>query len=224
MTATASGKVVYEQTLPVSLEPADYLPTIAFDGADSAHRTPWFYAAWITPNAKAVDAFLAKAKARAPKATFSGEQADTLPQVKAIYDELQAEGMSYVMDPEMLANEGFGQRTRLPTEVLQTTNAQCLEGALLYASLLEAIGLQPVIVRIPGHAFVGWKPSAKDARKSKLAHGMYFLETTATHTAKFDQAVSYALHNFDDHFKKKDASVVDVASLRKAGITPQPSE
>jgi hypothetical protein len=222
LTAMTTGKVIYEQTLPITLEPPDFLPTIAYDGADASHTTMWFYGAWITPNAKAIDVFLRKAKARVKSTAFDGEQSDTYVQVKAIFDELQAEGMSYVMDPEVLANDAFGQRTRLPSEVLTTTNAQCLEGALLYATLFEAIGLRPVVVRVPGHAFVGWFPSPHDAFKSKLPLGVYFLETTATHDATFDQAVGLAMSEFADWNKKKQATLVDVAALRKAGVTPQP--
>jgi hypothetical protein len=222
VTSMATSKVIYEQTLPITLQPPDFLPLMAYDGADASHTTMWFYGAWITPNAKAVDVFLKKAKARVKSTAFDGEQSDTYLQVKAIYEELQAEGMSYVMDPEVLSNDAFGQRTRLPSEVLSTTNAQCLEGALLYATLFEAIGLRPVMVRVPGHAFVGWFPSSHDAFKSKLPLGVYFLETTATHDATFDQAVGAAMNEFADWNKKKQATVVDVTALRKAGVTPQP--
>jgi hypothetical protein len=221
VTATA-GKIVYQQTRPLDLQPRDFLPTMAADSADAAHSTRWFYGAWITPNAKAVDAFLQKAKLRAEHNTFSGEQSDTLQQVKAIYDELRAEGMSYVMDPEVLANDAVGQRTRLPSEVLASTNAQCLEGTLLYATLFEAIGLKPIIVRVPGHAFVGWRPSPKDKLKSKLPSGIYFLETTLTHDATFEQAVNRGLGEFEDHHKQHDETTFDIAALRKLGVTPQP--
>jgi hypothetical protein len=221
---SAGGSAIYEQSLPLVLQPRDFLPTIAYDGADAEHRTSWFYGAWITPNARAVDAFLQRAKARAPSHTFAGEQTDTVPQVRAIYEELQAEGMSYVMDPDVLANDAIGQRTRLPSEVLKSTNAQCLEGALLYATLLEAIGLRPIVVRVPGHAFVGWRPSAKDPLRGKLHHDAYFLETTATHDASFEQAVDYAMDEFEQHDQKHEAAVIDIPELRRAGVTPQPTE
>jgi tetratricopeptide (TPR) repeat protein len=219
---TAAGeKVIFDQSLPIDLQPQDFLPLAAFSGKDAEHSTRAFVGAWITPNSKTVDSFLTKAKARATHATFSGMQSDTVTQVKALYDELQAEGFSYVMDPDVLANDAVGQRTRLPSEVLGSTNAQCLEGTVLYATLMEAIGLHPVVVFVPGHAFVGWEPSPKD---QKPPTGYYFLETTATHTAKFEDAVVYAMGEFADHFKKKDVTVLDITKLRKLGIAPQPVE
>jgi hypothetical protein len=221
---TAGDRVVYEESLPLDLQPRDFLPMSAYDGKDADHSTRKFYAAWVTPNARAVDAFLTKAKARVPGHAFAGLQADTYPQVKALFEELQAEGMSYVMDPEVLADDAFGQRTRLPSEVLQSTNAQCLEGTLLYASLLEAIGLDPLLIQVPGHIFVGWRPSPKDKYKAKLDHGAYFLETTATHEATFDQAIGAAINEFGLHASRKQAQVFDVAELRKLGVTPQPGD
>jgi hypothetical protein len=214
-------KVVFEQGLPVTLQPRDFLPTSQRYGNDAAQSTLWTTVAWITPNSKPIDQFLQKAKARAPRATFSGEQSATFEQVKAIYEELQAEGMSYVMDPYLFENGALhGQRTRLPSEVLASTNAQCLEGTLLYATLLEAIGIKPVVVTVPGHAFVGWFPSAKDTVKSKAK--LFFLETTATHDAKFERAVDFAVGEFLEHAKEKKANVIEVAKLRQLGVSPQP--
>lgn len=79
----SSERVVYDQTLPIELQPRDFLPLASFDGKDAEHSTRAFVGAWITPNAKAVDAFLAKAKSRAERATFSGMQSGTLAQVRA---------------------------------------------------------------------------------------------------------------------------------------------
>jgi hypothetical protein len=218
-TSKSGQRVVYEEGIKMTLQPRDFLPTVEAKGKDASKNTLWAVAAWITPNAKAVDTFLQKAKARAPRQTFSGEQSATLEQVKAIYEELQAQGMSYVMDPYIFENGALhGQRTRLPSEILSTTNAQCLEGTLLYATLFEAIGLKPVVVVVPGHAFVGWHASPKDKEK------MFFLETTATHDAKFEDAVRFATDEFAEHDKAKKANVLDVSALRKAGISPQPVE
>ncbi|MBL8911940.1 MAG: hypothetical protein JNM17_14700 [Archangium sp.] len=157
-------QVVFQKSAPIELQPRDYLPTATWLDEEKALAENHFnyMAAWVTPNTRAVEAFLTEAKSRAPRNTFSGEQSATIPQVRAIYDTLKARGVSYVMNPEMLDGTGFGQRARLPNDVLASTNAQCLEGAILYATLLEAIGLQPAIIIVPGHAFVGWKATAGD--------------------------------------------------------------
>lgn len=47
------------------------------------------------------------------------------------------------------------QSTRLPREVITGNTGLCIELSLLYASVLKAAGLHPIIFLIPGHAFPG---------------------------------------------------------------------
>jgi hypothetical protein len=219
-------RLVYEDTTRSSLLPRDFLPLKRKLGADFARQTPEYIGAWITPNARAVEAFLTAAKQRAPRKLFVGEQDRTVEQVRAIYDELKARGVSYVMDPTIDTDLVGVQRTRLPSEVLTSTNAQCLEGTILFASLMESIGLRPIIVLVPHHAFVGWHTVPADGfHMGKVA----FVETTKVGTAPFDDAVAaatarfwkeMAAGSFDDH----SAVHIDVTDLRKLGFQPQPVE
>ncbi|MBM4784244.1 MAG: hypothetical protein GQE15_41775 [Archangiaceae bacterium] len=212
--------LVFEDTIRIDVEPRDFLPMSRRVDAETVTDLNDFMAAWVTPNSKAIDAFLAKAKLRAPNRGFSGSR-PTLPQAKALFDELKARGVSYVADPNVNSGIGFGQRTRLPAEVLASTNAQCLEGSLLFASLLEAIDLDPVIVLVPGHAFVGWRSNAADGSK---APDLYFLETTMIGTQTFDAAQASGQREYERERKRNKASLVRIAPLRAEGVTPQPFE
>ena len=49
------------------------------------------------------------------------------------------------------------QWVRLPRETLADHTANCLDGAVLFANLLEAVSLSPALVIVPSHAFVGWQ-------------------------------------------------------------------
>jgi len=110
--------------------------------------------------------------------------------------------------------------------------ANCIDGAVLYASLFEAIGLEPVIVLVPGHAFVGVKTSPSSNK-------YYFLETTLTgrgyglkenlnRLAKwlltgendFDTAVRTAGEEFRYWNSKKKAIIIDIKRCREIGIYP----
>lgn len=221
----ASGKSIMDKSLAVQILPRDNLPLRRMVGSDDIRTTFKYAAAWITPNAPEVDSFLKKAKARLTgRNSFSGNQQETLPQVKAIFEELKAMGVSYVMDPNIFDERGSVQRTRLPAEVLASTNAQCLEGAILYATVLEAIGLSPVLVFKKGHAFVAWKPSKFDAAKVPL----FFLETTLTGgAATFEQAMASATNTFvkaaaEKQFELGIGALLDVQALRTQGYSPQP--
>ncbi len=221
--APAGEKVVYDVSDQVKILPRDSLMLAMKVDEDATRPFDDYMGAWVTPNAKAVDAFLQAAKKRAPKETFAGTQASTLPQVEAIYNELQERGVSYVMDPEVASDTGFAQRTRLPADVLTSNNAQCLEGAILFATMMEAIGLDPMIVRIPGHAFVGWH-SAKDPVPDGTR---LYVETTMVHTATFADAVKFAKVEFDNqsgmhHFEQGISRIIEIRTLRGKGISPQP--
>ena len=73
------------------------------------------------------------------------------------------------------------QRTRLPRESLRHKSANCIDGTVLMASLLEAASLHAAIVLVPGHAFVGWEtwPGTDE---------WDYLETTMIATHDFEAA------------------------------------
>lgn len=226
LSAADAGKerILYDETLPVSLLPRDSLPLSRRIGEDNFLTTFEYAAAWVTPNAKAVDAFLSTAKKRAPRSIFAGEQQATLPQVKALWEELQARGVSYVMDPALSSVTGQVQRTRLPAEVLSSTNAQCLEGTLLLATLMEAVGLRPLIAFVPGHALVGWRATTHDGAP---AGKPVFLETTLVHDGKFEDAVAVAMKRMaqeEQNLRRGLTTILDLAELRKRGVSPQPAD
>ena len=216
--------VVYEQSAALVVLPHDYLPTFEKIGADTRRPMIQNAGAWVTPNDPAVETLLSDAKKRlVGHQAFSGPQSATLPQVQAIYDELKARGVSYVMDPLINSDNFLGQRTRLPAQVIASTNAQCLEGTLLFASALEALGLSPILVFVPGHAFVGWHSSPKDG---KAPPKRLFVETTMVHTAPFEAAVMTAMKRVEletsqGHFKNGMSQLLEVSDLRARGITPQ---
>ncbi|MBI5502317.1 MAG: hypothetical protein HY907_18885 [Deltaproteobacteria bacterium] len=217
-------RVLYDETVAVKVLPRDSLVLerkISTDVVVPAYEN---IGAWITPNARAVEQFLTAAKTRAPGATFAGEQTETGPQVEAIWNELQSRGVSYVMDPSLFAGAATIQRTRLPSEVLASTNAQCLEGTILFASLMEAIGLRPIIVLVPGHAFVGWHGTAADGVEAGTP---IFVETTMVHDAKFLDAVKVAMARVVEeqgkgNFERGVSTMLELTDLRARGITPQP--
>ena len=221
--AKGGDKVIVDETLPIEVLPRDYLPLKRKVGADSMVPTFGYMGAWLTSNDPAVEAFLTKAKERAPGRNFVGEQGATVPQIKALFDELKSRGVSYVMDPNVAADQVFVQRTRLPAEVLASTNAQCLEGTLLFATLFEAIGIKPIIVVVPGHAFVGWHTVAKDGTKGEPL----FVETTMVGSADFEAAVRVATQRVateikQGSFKAGASTLVDVPQIIAAGFTAQP--
>jgi len=185
------GAIEHEQTYRVVLLPRTTAYLEVPDGAGGSMDLTRYLGAWVTPNAPEIMALVREAAALAPGGSIVGYQAPTeedLPavveaQVAAIYRALQARKLTYVNSviAFSLAGEAFVQRIRLPREALATGSANCIDGVVLMASALEAASLNPAIVLIPGHAFLGYERIAYSGQWE-------FVETTMLGSAPFDEA------------------------------------
>src|SRR5690606_33680790 len=91
------------------------------------------------------------------KVSFEGYQTKdkerVLQMVSAMFRAIQSHEIVYSAMPPSF--EKTGQRIRLLDKVIETKFGNCIDLSLLFASLLEAIDLNPIIVLTSGHAFVG---------------------------------------------------------------------
>jgi hypothetical protein len=128
-------------------------------------------------------------------------------------------GLTYIGTTDSFAS-GSSQRIRLPAEVLDQASGNCIELTLLYASVVEALGMQAAIVFVPGHAYVAIRLDPKN-------DNYYFIETTMIGQATFKQAVTAAVGEWQKaqpHVANGeiDYGWVDVAAARQQGIVPIP--
>jgi hypothetical protein len=150
-----------------------------------------YFGAFVTPNAPSVMSFLRLAAARHPAGRLEGYQGDrdaVTSQVEAIFRALQEEANITYVNSVIDFNPDMGsrsQRVRLPRESLADRQANCIDGTVLLASLLEAISLNPALVVVPEHAFVAWQtwPDDDDWR---------YLETTMIGNHSFQEACDSA--------------------------------
>jgi hypothetical protein len=148
-----------------------------------------YFGAFVTPNDVKVLEFLQKVKAHAPEGALPGYQGSpegVTAQVRAVYDAVKADvDVTYVNTTIAFSPDDTAavQRVRLPRESLATGAANCIDGVVLLASLLEAISLSPAIVVVPGHAFLGWETWEGSGEWK-------YLETTWLGTRSFDDAAA----------------------------------
>jgi S1-C subfamily serine protease len=89
-----------------------------------------------------------------------------------VWRDLMSRGLRY---QSMTAAEGDAQRCRTVHEALSTANANCLDGAVLFASFAQAMGIPVDIVLTPDHAFVcAW--IKEDGQEE--TYRAFFIETT----------------------------------------------
>lgn len=132
-----------------------------------------------------------------------------MPMVEAIYNAVQSLEITYSNPPaswDMKSEDGshLGQKIRSTATVIDERVGTCLDTAVLFAALLENVGLYPLIALVPGHAFVGfWAPNRFSEAKlpnnqvgplraqiNELDIGqLFFFETTVV--AKSSSPVSF---------------------------------
>ena len=84
----------------------------------------------------------------------------------------------------------------------------------MYASLFENLGMDPVIVLVPGHAYVG-------VRLSPKMNDFLYIETSLTGRAPFENSVLSASRGMSKVPAGK-VLRVDIAHARAGGIYPMP--
>ncbi|WP_456469308.1 hypothetical protein [Archaeoglobus sp.] len=143
-------------------------------------------------------------------------------QVKAIYNALKYYyGVSYVSSTVSFGSGlDIVERVSLPDDSLYFSSANCIDGAVLFASALEAIGIHPYIVIVPGHAFVAWDI---DGERGGMIDA---LETTMIAKYDFEDALRRGEEEINEYWYELTDSdewngvLVDIKECREAGILP----
>jgi hypothetical protein len=183
-----------------------------------------YYGAWVTPHVEEVQRLVQRASqflpARELRGYFGADPGSVTEQVKALFQALKEEDLTYVNSAiDYGAPEGTAtQRTRLPRETLANGSANCMDGTVLMASLIEGASLDPALVLLPGHAFVGWD-TGDDSDPAKQWR---FLETTMIADATFEAACQTAQRWYDEHrrYYPDRLKMHRLSELRARGIWP----
>jgi hypothetical protein len=103
----------------------------------------------------------------------SGNPAEVYRQVYALWDALAERDVRYSSITATAAQSDcvYSQHVRLLDETINNGQANCVDGSVLFASLLRKIGIEAHLVLVPGHCYVAF---AIDKEGKSLAA----LETT----------------------------------------------
>ncbi len=226
--------VVIEDNIPISIHPLEY-----FGGFQVM---PELLASYVTPNHPYIYHLKRKAVEILEKqgltTAFEGYQSDdperVLQVISAIYSAVQSEEIIYSSLPP--GYEEIGQRLRLLNTIQQEKFGNCIDISLLFAACLEAVDLNPILIIVRGHTFVGcWlqderfsevvndDKSAITKRLSKGIREMAAFEATSVckgNNIKF----SDALNSGEAQLVQKENFLlsVDVKRARTLRIRPLP--
>jgi hypothetical protein len=216
--ADMDGHSVYETTVPVRLRSAEDI----YWGPDFKYAA--FIASWVTPHDARVEAVLARAKQymldhRLPgyeEWKNAGEQErETYREARAIYTALQRMGLSYVKSSLTLGgHQDLSERVRMPQVSLGQSSMNCIDAAVMYASLFENLGMDAEVVIVPGHAYVGVRVAPGSSK-------FLVIDAARTGWASFEAAVSSAEAGLARHPRSSVIQIM-ISEARSAGIYPMP--
>lgn len=216
---------------------------LAYDEWPGLSYFPDYLAAYVTPNHPVIADLLQSTSQWLQKWTgqpsLEGYQCKNPNRVKnmaaAAYAAIQERNITYANPPSSF--EKVGQRVRLCDTVMEQHLGTCMDMTLLYASVLEAIGLNPVLVLMNGHIFAGvWlveqsfadplidDPSQLEKRMANGIHELIVVECTVMCSGKtnnFETAMRMAEQKVSRYGDFQFA--IDVMRARYSGVRPLPS-
>lgn len=236
VTVTDGGKLLAAQTTDIDIQPFNHWMFM--------YENLQFLAAFVTPNRPVLSDVIAEAahllKKRTGDASFAGYQykdPDRVRQmVAALHDALALRQIEYI-NPPAVGLESGGQKIRSVDDTIQGGRGTCLDLSVLLLSLMEQVGLNPMMVLVPGHAFLGcfttdstlpgrsfedviaggWAASLLDESSPILIFNSVTLCSGGLYEAAVREGVSYinATINQGGYIY-----LVDINSCRQEGVTP----
>jgi len=216
----------YTETRPVYLHSASDL----FWGDRLANAQ--FIARWVTPHDPAVLQLVSLARNYVRRGRLAGYAlpSDSVPaagaqeqavaaqvqdEARGIFEAMKHRGVSYVDSISTFGNfKSTAERVRLPRETLSMNGANCIDISVAFASAIENLGLEPVIVLVPGHAFTG-------VRLAPGSSQILYLDLTVLPDGTFDAAVRRA-QSWLQKTPRDQGSLIDIATARTHQIYPMP--
>jgi hypothetical protein len=251
------GQLLGEQRKPLRIRAITdallkYCPT-----GGSCQDYSQYFAAFVNENSPAIDKILRLALdiPATPVKQFVGTsqgEAYVFQQVWAIWYLLQRNKVTYsnITTTSEESAELLSQAVRPLTQSLQNGQANCIDGTVLFASILRKIGIEPVIVLVPGHAYLGFylDPQSthvaylettmlndatnpfKDMSPTKFGMGLATALGMDAHMSKsrksFNEAIGAGRQNFATaapFFGHKNGyAYIPILKAREAGILPLP--
>jgi len=219
----------YDETRPVYLHSvSDFYWGDKFSNAE-------YIARWVTPHDPAVLQLVSSARTYVRRGRLAGYElpsksapaaggltdpgsrtaAQVQNEARAVFAAMKHLGVSYVDSIATYGNfASKAERVRLPRETLSMNGANCIDMSVAFASAMENLGMEPVIVLVPGHAFVG-------VRVGRHSPQILYLDLTVLPDGTFESAVARA-QSWLNKTPKGKLSLIDVAAARSHQIYPMP--
>jgi hypothetical protein len=237
------GKLIEKQTLVVrirSINESVYAYSYLLDENRWAN-TGWLFAAYVNEDHEWIDQILKEALNTRTVNSFIGYQGkpdDVIQQIFAVWYVLQRRGFRYSSITETsgtgTTQKVYSQYVRLFEESINASQANCVDGSVLLASILKKIGIRVALILVPGHCLLAFDLDGKGnwrgletTMMGNVDLARYPDEATKIKAAVegFGQAVSVGNQTLAKSFPKINENhpqykLVDIDQARRAGVFP----
>ena len=203
-----------EQTATITLRSVNDCPFTIYHGDDKTDVS-YVFAGYVNEQHPFVDKVLREALDRNIVDSFTGYQSgdpiEVYRQVYALWDALSERDVRYSNITTSAAENQVisSQHVRLIDESINNAQANCVDGSVLFASLLRKIDIEPVLVFLPTHCYLGFY---LDAEQTQLVG----LETTLIGSVAEDDAtreIDGAENVVDDKWRKANSWATFCAAI-----------
>jgi|GEM_PF-3232928 len=181
--------------------------------ADSFDYAPALMTSMTTPAdpivqqlAGRVNGMAAESFGKTIGAVYSDEECVAF--MSALWYFLQSNHIAYQSPPGMLTDGKMGQHVKYTRDVLRNRAGTCIDLAITWTSVCEAVGLEPAVVLVPGHAF----PAVRlpGSRRWLAVESTMLNSDFNAAVARGEEELTQALAG--DHY------LIDITELRNQGV------
>ncbi|MES1213133.1 MAG: transglutaminase-like domain-containing protein [Singulisphaera sp.] len=130
--------------------------------------------------------------------------------MKALYEFVASNQIAYQTPPVGQSNTRSGQHVKYGRDVLRNRAGTCIDLAILYGSVCEAVGLRPLLTLIPGHCF----PAVYLPESGSILA----VETTMVGKRSFEDACKSGSESLLKALRELPCYIVDVQDLHNQGV------
>jgi len=161
-TLHVNGEFYDEKFLTIKLHSVNDCPSIIMHRKGGAMDRNFMFAAYVNENHPWItNPLLPEIMKSGLVNAFTGYQVsedEVYRQVFAVWTDFQRRGFRYSSVTVTPSMSPFvrSQYVRFLSDALNTSQANCVDGTVLFASVLRRIGIDPVLVLTPDHCFLGF--------------------------------------------------------------------
>ena len=131
---------------------------LAYNAWAGGSEFPELLAALVLPHDPALDSIdmFARAEGKGAWSGYDDEPDAVRDKIRRLWDDLLRHNIDYELPPrEGILDIGVGQRVRTPSMIRELGCSTCLDSTLLLAACLTRLRLNPIVMLIRGHSFLG---------------------------------------------------------------------